>query len=251
MSEFRRMLMSNSLEQNTTYDPSLIFYAPLTKGDLTDHITNIEMKQTGFGGFEWNDNLSIYKITTPGTTYNTVLSFTSDRLWKNYISSEYTVCIKVCRFKNNYGTRNACRVIACGPEGGPTDAWVDNGMGVPANMFAVGGAIDHTKNALGASFDTIHSMVTTYHFTGQSTYYQNRGPFSEMVKKYYTDGKLVFTDVIGCAQFDEYSNFDNSGLNIGLAGHANYRNCSFGIKEIRIYNRILTQQEIEDYSDGS
>jgi hypothetical protein len=70
------------------------------------------------------------------------------------------------------------------------------------------------------------------------------GPFLELQSTLYIDGNEIKVESKGAGRFTQYSDLVNSGLNIGLTGHANFRQCSFGIKEIRIYNRLLTPEEI-------
>ena len=163
MSNIRRTL----LQQTEKFDPSFIFWAPMKYGDLTDHITGIEMQQTGYGSIEWNNNVGIYKITTPSTTYNTVLTFTSNRLWKDLIGNGMTVCAKLCRFRNNYGTTNSCRVFACSPIGHPTDQWLKDGMGRPANNFVVTGGISGS-GAIGENYEQIFSFAASTHWNGNT-----------------------------------------------------------------------------------
>lgn len=42
MSNFRRKIMASNTGSEVL-DPNLIFYAPMTEGDLTDHVTGISM----------------------------------------------------------------------------------------------------------------------------------------------------------------------------------------------------------------
>lgn len=245
-------MINNVQSDDNTLDPTLIFYAPMSEGDLTDHVTQIPMQLTGYGSLEWDSDVQIYKITTPDTVTKTVLSFYSDRKWKDYINNDYTICVKACRFQNNYGTANKCRIISCGPSGDYTDTWNTYGMGMPANMFKVGGTLEHTVNGIGNNFSQIKSMVATYHYTGNSNFmYSGRGPFCELQSTLYIDGNKISLDSIGAGKFTQYSDLVNSGLNIGLTGHANFKRCSFGIKEIRIYNRLLTPEEIMQYNNGT
>ena len=230
----------------------LIFYAPMSEGDLTDHVTQIPMQLTGYGSLEWDSEMQIYKITTSNTVTDTVLSFYSDRKWKDYINDDYTICIKACRFQNNYGTANKCRIISCGPSGDYTDEWSTYGLGMPTNMFQVGGGSIEGNTVIGSNFNQIKSIVTTFHYTGNSNFIQsNHGPFYELQRTTYIDGTKSNIGSVGAGKFTQYSDLVNSGLNIGLTGHANFKKCSFGIKEIRIYNRLLTPEEIMQYNNGT
>lgn len=233
MSNFRRNIMASNTGSEVL-DPNLIFYAPMTEGDLTDHVTGISMQLTGKGQIEWNNSLQIYKITTPSTTYDTVLTFRSNRYWKDLIQDDFTVCAKVCRFTNNYGTYNKARVFACSPVGSPTDAWTSYGMGIPANLFTAVGSSLQAATACGENYEIIYSFAALKHFTNNTNYQQTA----------YRNGIQVQSDSLQASKFTAYADEVNSGLNIGLTGHTNFRYCSFGIKDVRIYNKILTQEEI-------
>lgn len=234
MSEFRRNILMTSNTGGEILDPNLIFYAPMTEGDLTDHVTGISMQLTGKGSIEWNSSLQIYKITTPSTTYDTVLTFRSNKYWKDLIQDDYTVCAKICRFRNSYGTSNKARVFACSPVGSPTDEWSSYGMGIPANLFTVCGSSLDSSTACGANYEIIYSFVGAKHFNSSSNMYNT----------YYKNGTYVSGGSLQASKFTAYTDEINSGLNIGLTGHTNFRYCSFGIKDVRIYNKILTQEEI-------
>ena len=69
--------------------------------------------------------------------------------------------------------------------------------------------------------------------------------YDEIYQIYYKNGNIISSGTGGQNKFSKLNNEDNSGLNIGLTGHTNYRYCTFGIKDVRIYNRILTQTEIQ------
>lgn len=246
MSKFRRGLLISNGPGSEPLDSSLIFWAPMEQGDLTDHVTGIQMQLTGNGVIEWDNNVGIYKITTPSTTYNTVLTFINpNRMWKNLIQDDYTVCAKICRFRNNYGTNNNCRVFACGPTGLPTDQWLKDGMGRPANNFVVAGGI---SGQFGNIYEQIYSFACATHYTGNIITIPEGTP-DEIMQWYYKNGVMITNGATAAqSKFSRLSDEVNSGLNIGLTGHVNYRYCTFGIKDVRIYNRILTQQEIIEIS---
>jgi hypothetical protein len=244
MSKFRRDLLISNSQGSEPLDSSLIFWAPMEQGDLTDHVTGIQMQLTGNGAIEWIDRLGIYMLTTPSSVNHAVLTFRNDnKLWKNYINNDYTVCAKICRFRNNYGVGNSTRVFACSPNPQETDRWFSKGMGVPANLFAVGGGIN--GNAMcGNNYETIYSFATTRHFTGEKS-----GNYDVSTYQNFKNGQMFSsgTDNVK-SKFSEFSDIDNSGLNLGNCGHAVAAYCTFGIKDVRIYNRILTQQEIIEIS---
>jgi hypothetical protein len=161
------------------------------------------------------------------------LTFRSNRYWKDLIQDDYTVCAKICRFRNSYGTSNKARVFACSPVGSPTDAWNSYGMGIPANLFTACGGLE-TTTGCGENYEIIYSFVATKHFNSSSNLYYT----------FYRNGTNVSASSMQASKFTAYTDEVNSGLNIGLTGHTNFKYCSFGIKDVRIYNKILTQEEI-------
>lgn len=234
MSEIRRGLM---MQNNTTpgpYDPSLIFWAPMDYGDLTDHVSGIEMQLTGYGSIEWDNSLGIYKITTPSSTYNTVLSFHNIVPWKDLIPNSFTVCAKLCRFRNSYGTANKCRVFSMGHEGGDTE---ENSYGFgycqPMAMFSLGQSSINHANLCGNTFDTVYSLVST------QTHLSN-----SFTRRSYKNGVFKNESSNAVPSINSIPDKFQYGLNIGCTGHYNFRYCSFGIKDVRIYNKVLTQEEI-------
>ena len=68
MSEFRRKLLI-SYESKEPVDPTLIFFAPLSYGDLTDHISgNMLNNYSSF--VSWNSSQQMYHVDKPTTREN-------------------------------------------------------------------------------------------------------------------------------------------------------------------------------------
>jgi hypothetical protein len=70
--------------------------------------------------------------------------------------------------------------------------------------------------------------------------------------KFFADGQLISVDPNNCAQGDQYSSFNTGslfGVNFGKRNDEFYSNCF--LDDIAIYNRALTEQEIQNLYTGT
>lgn len=213
MSEFRRMLMSNSLEQNTTYDPSLIFYAPLSKDDLTEHITGNSFQITGDGQMTWDGSNNIWHFVSPTTTYKCIM--TIEFPWEDKLANGFTCIVDGMRISGSSVANNNCRPILMG--NGTTNSEQD-----PEWILCPG-----SSDRWGYNIGTFIAQRTT----------------SNNAKAWKYNGS-VFWNKAQSWQKKDFAYPCSSYMSVGCSGHSNYRQAHFGLKNIRIYNRILSDEEI-------
>lgn len=214
MSEFRRMLMSNTLEQESTQtDPSLIFYAPLTQDDLTEHITGNSFTITGDGQMTWDESNQIWHFVTPTTTYKCIM--TIEFPWEDKLANGFTCIVDGMRISGPSIANNKCRPFLMGD--GTTSS----------EKFPEWTLCPGSTDRWGYSMGTFIVYRTTTNNT-----------------KAWKYNGTVFWNQTQSWQKKDFSYPHSNYMSIGCSGHPNYRQAHFGLKNIRIYNRILSTEEI-------
>jgi hypothetical protein len=214
MSEYRRSLMKQNNTTPGPYDPSLIFYCPLTEGDFKEKITGNIWQFTGDGSYYWDPSLDMYHFITPTTTYQCIAKIA----WSYDTPIEgFTIIAECMRIRGTSIGMNGCRPFLFGegntsseqsPEWdlcpGSSDRWPYNTKIVAARYYT-------------SSIDKAYEV-------GGSVYWNKTNyRLNELNNLWYPY---------------------NSFMSLGCVGHRNFRQAHFGIKNIRIYNRTLSENEI-------
>lgn len=211
----RREHTSSSITPNVPFAEDCIFYAPLTEGDLTDHISGASPITQSNTLFQWDSNMQMYYLeSNPGTTgyYVSPLYYDVNLPIRDF--GNLTIVIDVINVE--MGNQYCAHVL--------TPSWSDIGKNyVCAFMRQYG---------YGSPDNVLHRYVASSNFTSSS------GSIS-----FYKDGVLSHSvnkaEWVGSTSKPTY---DKNSVAICMANDTS----TFKVyaKNCRIYNRSMTAAEV-------
>ena len=184
----------------------LIFYAPLTEGDLTDHISGVTGTNNG-GNITWNSTKQMYFIqsaATGGASFPGGLKFVGTE----NINGPFTMYAQVETTYAGYnGSAYGCYVTV-----------LNSSKYVYLATYEVNGLNnDLTVGKVAYSFDFNTNPNSKLYLNGTLTYSKNSG----------ATNSAIFNEV-----------------HVGGLGNNNY-SLDFYVKDVRIYKRALSASEIQ------
>lgn len=191
-----------------------IFYAPL-RTDLRELINDCEFVPTGDGDYYFDSEGLV--VTTPNSVPKTVLNISPPN-WSSKLTKDWSF-LGEGRAITNSSAGNTCRATLFSNIGVQSEAKPQ----YYGNPFV--SSIPKSDNIIKAARIAHTSNLRMY---------------------YYQDGVNNRTDTVNQTDTDAtlFAYPYNRGFTIGCAGHANFRNCKYVIRELMFFNRALTQQEI-------
>lgn len=203
----------------------LIIHLPLAyDGDLTDKITGNSIQMSGNGSMVWDNTYSAYKITTPSTS-NLNVGFLSVDLTPTVFPDDcYTSLVTFRRISTTTGS-------------GQT-------------YISLNTTTEEAKPAPACSYDATLIMNTyPYEFVKLAIVYD------QLVTnlRYYYQGGVLYTSLSIAAEYLPSNwgiNPATSGVNLGFSrSNSAYFNKQYCIKDIYLFNRALSLDEIKEIQD--
>lgn len=187
-----------------------IFYAPLSQNDMTDHVSGTT-GVIGNGTFAWDSTYQAYKIKTT-TGGQTCLKFNIPNRFDLYPDYCYTYNAKV---------------------------FVESFSGT-CDFLQLGTGTSDRDNAV--------SLAETHRYTGFTTgcWHWLSMTKSDTQVLFYIDGVIVRTDTtstfpsLNCAMWNSWMSISD----IAIGGGFNSYNYTAYIKEVSVFNRVLSVDEL-------
>lgn len=215
---------------NPETDPDCIFYAPLTEGDLTDHksgISWIPFKKNNYadGSATWDANMGAYKFYRQGGNQGQSGQWVGLNLGLNFTNWGFSTVIRMACVDNQYDYTERSLMLG----GYKVDS---------TGKFVSGGAnsqiVPKSQDAIPPLTNTFYTIVCIYNSTA--------------------DGGMGYSMLDGVVKFS-YASFTihrnggndallNSQICIGKDDNNVRQQTNVWCKDIRIYNRVLTLDEI-------
>lgn len=203
------------------FSENLVFYAPLSEGDLTDHVSGNTFHTVGNATVVFDSNIGMYLFKKSGQAY---VICTGLELGLNESSSDFanlncTLYFKCYFTTANTGTQNA-------------------------SMVSLGDYYLHRFPNVSFSNFTNKRRLSSYNLC-VNTYYSIAIVFTNGVCSLYVDSNL--TDYPNNGTYSWYDSFDFTKINDSVlinAGNWSGNDGGGYYKDVRVYNRALTAQEV-------
>lgn len=191
---------------------NLVFWAPLTEGDLTDHISGVSPTTDTGCGYEWDADKGMYKLTSSGNSSSRYGALKYSGL--NMRLADGQDITFVLDFEEVSGNGNGYNVI----------------FGVPATTVQIPDI----------------AYITHYRYTSQTNYNNVMGygryacVYSGTTCKFYKDG--ILKNTVSSAKWSMIK-FSANTASICQLNTNNTEYTMYG-KNARIYNRALSASEV-------
>lgn len=201
----------------------LVFYAPLTNGDLTDHVSGTVATQDNNTTIEWDSDKGMYYLTSdPGNTNSQHLKeyYLSPLAWRSLtqvpMTGDFTMVITArCKYSSH---KYSAFMI--------TPDWHAIGKFVCATSLAP------VRGSKQATDTTEHRLAVVSTDNGLSAPH----------RAYYCDGVYVTTITESYSTIS--TEIDHATVAICMANDERY--FQMWARDARIYNRALTPAEIQN-----
>lgn len=194
-----------------------IMYTPLRE-DLQDRISGNSFVPTGDGAYAFVNGYC--EVTTPSTSPASPLNITIPALATN-TSKDYTVLCEAQLIQKSVAN-NSCRLLLFGNQ-------AVNSEFAPqyyANPYPTALAyFPSSYGNLGWVTD-VTKIVRVYSYDNKTF-------------TYYKDGAFLFVDNGYTVNITSMSSPYNQGFTLGCAGHNNFRNCKFRVRDIMFFTAAL------------
>ena len=207
--------------QSIPFAENLVFYAPLTEGDLTDHISGKSPSTDSGCSVTWNSTYNMYQLYCYGGDYRAALRWVGLSLYDtghNIRTDGLTVTANIkfiSQSGNNYSAFYAC------------DSLKDT-FGQYASNRAYLYLCNARFGTSGVGSD-INRLTTALSYGGSNNL------------KFYKNSSLATSMNWGASEISASRAPDTLGL---CERHTNNTNMTILISDVRVYNRVLSASEV-------
>lgn len=202
--------------ENLPFQENLVFYAPLTNWDLTDWISGNEFVTSGNGTIQWNSVKEAYQISTPTTRTRFVMSINVDLGITLTNQSEYTIFAKILP--------NTIQASVIEPFVGLGN-WSESSF----------------KPHINSSTNFVSSTANFNYSAYEGL--DNNG--SGRICRYYVYGKDEYNDYSHVSNPAQWNNTNKCKNMLCVGVNRNGNAMTFCIKDIMVFDRRLTPEEIK------
>lgn len=208
------MKREHNIEELPFYE-NLVFYAPLSKDDISDWISGNEFALSGNGTAAWDDNYSAYRITTPATKSRFVMSIDVDLDILLTNNSEYTIFAKI----HPVGT-------------------------LPSVNEPYIGLGDWNSTSFKPHINSSDNFVQNITDFNNSAYEGLDNNGNGRICRYYVKNYNEYTAYTHASCPAQWNSTNRCKNMICVGINRNGSSMTFLVKDIMVFNRMLTQEEI-------